>query len=291
MSVGDSCIQSREPQSAALHGTPPDSGVCGALQLATALVGPDRALAGALVAPGTVLGRSYMKVKQVLIALTTSATFTALVSIGSLSGVTAAQADDDRDAEQSKIRIGFEIAPVPLNLEGKDRQLVGLGSYLVNGPGHCNVCHSAGPATEYAVGGNPYFKGNEPTVINQATYLGGGRVFPVQAPGAPVIVSRNLTPDWTGRPEGGRYFEEFRFIIQTGTDLDHVHPNCTDPAITSSATCFPLNLPFDGDLLQIMPWPEDRHMTEHDLRAIYEYLSAIPCIAGPPTGVLHNECT
>jgi hypothetical protein len=34
--------------------------------------------------------------------------------------------------------------------------------------------------------------------------------------------------------------------------------------------------PFDGDLLQIMAWPIYQHMTDHDLRAIYEYLSAIP---------------
>ena len=32
--------------------------------------------------------------------------------------------------------------------------------------------------------------------------------------------------------------------------------------------------------------------TDHDLRAIYEYLSAIPCIEGPPApSVLHNDCT
>jgi hypothetical protein len=232
-----------------------------------------------------------MKVKRLLIALTTGATFAVLVGVGSLGGVSRALADDDEsDGEQFKIRRGFEIAPVPLYLEGKNRRLVGLGSYLVNGVGHCNVCHSAGPPTEYAPNQNPYFKGSEPTVINQATYLGGGRVFPVQAPGAPVIISRNLTPDKTGRPEGGRTFEEFRFIIQTGTDLDHLHPNCTDPAIKASTTCFPLNLPFDGNLLQIMPWPEDRHLTEHELRAIYEYLSAVPCLPGGP-GVEKNECT
>ena len=232
-----------------------------------------------------------MKIKQALIAVTMGAAFAVVVGVGILSGISQAQAvDEESGDEQLKISRGFEIVPVPLNLEGRNLPLVGLGSYLVNGVGHCNVCHSAGPSTEYAKGGNPYFKGNQPTVINQATYLGGGRVFPVQAPGAPVIVSRNLTPDKTGRPEGGRTFAEFRFIIQTGTDLDHLHPNCTDPAITSSTSCFPLNLPFDGDLLQIMPWPEDRHMTEHELRAIYEYLSAIPCISGPPTGVLHNDC-
>jgi hypothetical protein len=206
-----------------------------------------------------------------------------------LFGAARALADDD--GEQVKIRIGFEIAPVPLNLEGKDRQLVGLGSYLVNAVGSCNICHSAGPPTEYAKGGNPYFKGSQPTVVNQATYLGGGRVFPQQMPGAPLIVSRNLTPDKTGRPEGGRTFEEFRFIIETGADLDHVHPNCSDPTITASTTCYPANLPYNGDLLQIMPWPGLRHLTEHELRAMYEYLSAVPCIAGPATGVLHNDCS
>jgi hypothetical protein len=230
-----------------------------------------------------------MNFKKVLTAVSVPATFAVMFAIGSVCGISRALADDE--GEQSKIRIGFEIAPVPLNLAGKNQALVGLGSYLVNVLDHCNTCHSAGPATEFAKGGNPYFKGNQPTVVNQATYLGGGRVFPQQAPGAPLIVSRNLTPDKTGLPEGGRTFEEFRFIIQTGADLDHVHPNCSDTTITASTTCYPANLPFNGDLLQIMPWPGLRHMTEHELRAIYEYLSAVPCIAGPATGVLHNDCT
>src|SRR5271170_5629299 len=46
--------------------------------------------------------------------------------------------------DDNKVRIGFEIAPVPLNLEGRDRRAVGLGSYLVNAIGSCNDCHSAG---------------------------------------------------------------------------------------------------------------------------------------------------
>jgi hypothetical protein len=230
-----------------------------------------------------------MNVKHLLVALTAGTAFAVVVGAGSLSSVSRALADDDgSDGEQFKIQRGFEIAPVPLNLGGRNRRLVGLGSYLVNGIGHCNVCHSAGPVTEYAVGGNPYFKGSQPTVVNADTYLGGGRVFPVQAPGAPTIVSRNLTPDKTGRAVGGRTFEEFRWILTTGADLDHLHPNCTDPTIKSSSTCFPLNLPFDGELLQIMPWPEDRHMAEHEMRAIYEYLSAVPCLSG--AGVLHNDC-
>ncbi len=37
------------------------------------------------------------------------------------------------DDEESRIQRGLEIAPVPLNLKGKNRALVGLGSYIVNG--------------------------------------------------------------------------------------------------------------------------------------------------------------
>src|ERR1700682_2411560 len=89
---------------------------------------------------------------------------------GSSPRVQAQNAPDDYEA--SLIDEGFEIAPVHLNLAGKDRNLVGLGSYLVNAVGDCNGCHSAGPTTEYAPGGNPFFKGNPPAVVNQSTYLG-----------------------------------------------------------------------------------------------------------------------
>jgi hypothetical protein len=202
-----------------------------------------------------------------------------------------ARADDHgSDDDWRRIRRGFEIAPVPLNLEGKNLKLVGLGSYFVNAIGSCNDCHSTGPATEFAPGGNPYFKGNPPKVINQSVYLGGGRSFGSLIPGTPEIVSRNLTPDKTGRPIGGRTFEEFVQIIRTGVDLDHLHPNCTTDVATSSV-CFPKDQPFNGDLLQVMPWPILQSLNERDLRAIYEYLKAIPCISGPATGVLHNDCT
>ena len=193
----------------------------------------------------------------------------------------------DWDSDDARVHRGFQIAPVPLNLKGKNRELVGLGSYLVNAVASCNDCHSAGPETAYAPGGNPYFKGNPPQVINQATYLGGGRNFGSLLPGTPEIVSRNLTPDRTGRPAGGLTLAQFVHILRTGEDHDHLHPNCS-VAVTSN--CFPAFQPFNGDLLQIMPWPVYQSMGERDLRAIYEYLSAVPCIAGPPGGVLHNDC-
>lgn len=157
--------------------------------------------------------------------------------------------------DESKIQTGFEIAPVPLNLTGKNRALVGMGSYLVNGVGDCNGCH-AGPSGEFAPGGDP-FQG-EPKVVNQAAYLAGGTpLF------GPFFIPRNLTPDKTGLPEGGASFEEFKSILRTGVDPDHAHPQF-------------------GPLLQVMPWPNFQNMTDHDLRAIYEYLSAIPCIEGDP---------
>jgi hypothetical protein len=193
--------------------------------------------------------------------------------------------DRDRDDRDPRIERGFAVAPVPLNLKKKDRKLVGLGSYLVNVASDCNGCHTQDPSTEFLPGGNPYL--GQPKKVNPATYLGGGRDFgPFPAPGFPNIISRNLTPDKSGRPEGGNTFADFRKIMRTGVDLDHLHPNCS---ATVTTDCLPP--PFNGDLLQIMPWTAYQDMTDHDLRAIYEYLRAIPCIAGPPDpSVLHNDC-
>jgi hypothetical protein len=233
--------------------------------------------------------------KQVVKAVGIVAAFGAIVLAGMLSSSRRVQAvDHDNERSESEIRQGFEIAPVHLNLDGKNRELVGLGSYIVNAQSDCNGCHSAGPPTEFAPGGNPYLLNQGPTTINQATYLGGGRDFGgYPMPASPLhIISRNLTPDKTGRPEGGHTFEEFVEIMRTGEDMDHVHPTCMG---APSATCVPF--PFDGSRLQIMPWPIYHNMTDHDLRAIYEYLRAIPCIdnttSTPPAGApneLRNDC-
>ena len=65
--------------------------------------------------------------------------------------------DDDKDGDEAKVRRGLAIAPVHLNLAHKNRHLVGLGSYIVNAQGDCNGCHSAGPQTEFAPGGEGSF--------------------------------------------------------------------------------------------------------------------------------------
>ena len=54
---------------------------------------------------------------------------------------------------EERIQRGFTIAPVPLNLRGKNVAFVGLGSYIVNAQGGCNDCHTNPP---YAPGGNPF---------------------------------------------------------------------------------------------------------------------------------------
>ena len=94
-----------------------------------------------------------------------------------------------------RVTQGFAIAPVPLNLNGLDRNLVGLGSYLVNATGGCNDCHTNPPFI-----GNPF--AGDRVRINAARYLAGGTEF------GPGIVSANLTPDARRRP-GGMTFTEF----------------------------------------------------------------------------------
>lgn len=182
------------------------------------------------------------------------AAIAALLAV-TLMGSPKAKAADGADDSESRIQRGFAIAPVHLNLKGKNRALVGLGSYLVNGTGDCNGCHF-GPAGEFSPGGDPFL--GEPKQINPDAYLAGGTpLF------GPIFLPRNLTPDKTGLPEGGASFEEFRDIMRTGIDPHQAHPQF-------------------GPFLQVMPWPSFQNMTDNDLRAIYEYLSAIPCIEGDP---------
>lgn len=214
------------------------------------------------------------------------AAFGTLVLAGVLNISSRVKAQNDVDEGDSRIQQGLVIAPVPLNLDGKNRALVGLGSYIVNATVPCNECHGAGPAiSQYLPGRNPYF--GQPKMINPATYLGGGRDFGALVPGSAHIISRNLTPDKTGLPEGGRTFADFVQIMRTGVDLDNLHPTCQLGVLNT--TCIPA--PFRGDLLQVMPWPALKDLTDHDLQAIYEYLSAIPCVAGSPApSPLHNDC-
>lgn len=179
---------------------------------------------------------------------------------GVLSYVSASQAQSTEPGplDPALVEKGIQIAPVPLNLDGKDRNKVGYGSYLVNAIGGCNDCHTNPSYTE---DGDPYM--GKPTQINAAAYLSGGTAF------GPFL-SRNITPDATGEVVGGR--SNFIQILRTGLDLvDHLHPQISP-------------------LLQVMPWPLYTNLADRDLDAIYEYLTAIPCVEGGGPNAQPNRC-
>jgi hypothetical protein len=159
-----------------------------------------------------------------------------------LTGVSQGQKASGGDPETDRIVRGFQIAPVKLTLRNRSRELVGLGSYIVNAQGGCNDCHTNPP---YAPGGDPYQ--GQPKKINAAHYLAGGQQF------GP-FTSANITPDADGLP-AGLTLAQFKNVMRTGHD--------PDPAE-------------HGRLLQVMPWPVYQDMTDRDLRAIYEYLRSIP---------------
>ncbi len=182
--------------------------------------------------------------------------------------------DNDRIAE------GFKINPVPLNMTGLDVKKVGVGSYWVNSAGACNGCHGG----QFATGGNPGhlpvsqggdftgsgYTGTNPipynpsSAQNPATFLAGGNNFASKtgacdasgmgACGTTVLVSRNLTPDFStgvGLPEHNT-LQNFIQTLRTGHDFQKVH-------LTS------VTAPSDGSKLQIMPWPALGSATDYDL--------------------------
>jgi hypothetical protein len=60
----------------------------------------------------------------------------------------------------------------------------------------------------------------------------------------------------------GLPFEVFQEAFTKGTDFDKQHPRM-------------------GPLLQVMPWLAYSNMSQRQIRAIYEYLSAIPPVTVP----------
>jgi len=119
-------------------------------------------------------------------------------SAGSTGPASSSDRDDEREDEvglRARARQGLAISPVRLSLEGKsgrERTLVGLGSYIVNAASDCAGCHSG--QAGFLSGGNPFF-------------LGGGQV----------VWSRNLTPD----PATGLALtrDQFMEAMRTGRDF------------------------------------------------------------------------
>ena len=243
-----------------------------------------------------------MALRQISKALAALSAFAALLVTGTLFISQPGRADNDNNGAQDEkqmIAIGLAVNPVPLNMARKDTDMVGLGSYLVNVTSDCNGCHSV-PATAYTAPGNPFFlmPPNGPflgkKVVDPAYFLGGNQNFgSLGPPPSPNIISRNLTPDKFGRvaghAEGNNTLAQFLQIMRTGVDLDHAHPNCSSTITTNCFPHAPGLPPFNGDLLQVMPWPVFGRMTDRQLTAIYTYLTTIPCLEGGP-GEPANRC-
>jgi hypothetical protein len=206
-----------------------------------------------------------------------------------------------------------------LNFSGKNPYLVALGSYLVNSAADCNGCHTfprflrpGGTAPTAAnstanlanlgsnpLYGNPYLDGPEQSLTGQLKantnadttngtitytptgvpiyqynhFLAGGRCFGF-------FMSRNLTPDDSGKPRGLTE-AEFLQVMRQGKDISCNKPNppsyggvpdpvCGTPEGAGAGTSF------NPGVLQTMSWPTYHSMTDTDLKAIYAYLSALP---------------
>ena len=68
----------------------------------------------------------------------TTAFVTLCMCLAFSSHVSRLQGQDNQS--ESEIQRGLDIAPVALDLAGKNRSLVGLGSYYVNGVSDCVGC-------------------------------------------------------------------------------------------------------------------------------------------------------
>ena len=200
------------------------------------------------------------------------------VALSALCAFSSVARADENPAmgRESLVQQGFELSPVPidkLDLSGKSKAAVGLGSYLVNGVGDCSGCHSfpqflqqGNTAGSNPAAGDP-FEGTPSTQsvsgplvanFNVSHYLGGGQCF------GP-FMARNLTPEPNGLPEGLTE-DEFVKVMRTGEDI-HCEKEPSDPICALGP---------DTPVLQVMPWPTYHGMTDTDLRAIYAYLSSLP---------------
>jgi hypothetical protein len=163
----------------------------------------------------------------------------------------------------TRVQSSLKISPVPVNLKGKDRDLVGWGSYQANAVADCSGCHTF---PQFLSDGDPFLGTIQRPVApvrNAQHFLAGGFCFGK-------VISSNLTPDLdTGLPSN-MTVAQFITAMRSGNG-------------NSRGT------------LRIMPWPAYHNMTDRDIGAIYQYLSAIPhaepCNSScPPSYANSQDC-
>ena len=146
----------------------------------------------------------------------------------SIAAMTSGSSTAEEDENASPVQQGFEISPISkerLNLTGRDYAAVGWGSYIVNGLADCSACHSfpeflergnvagSNPAAGDPFEATPASRSAKASIanINASHYLAGGQCF------GP-FMTRNLTPDSNGLPEGLTE-TEFITVMRTGEDI------------------------------------------------------------------------
>jgi hypothetical protein len=115
--------------------------------------------------------------------------------------------------------------------------------------------------------------------IDPTSFVSGGQNF-----GS--VDSKNLTPDLNQNvssyapyavvyAEGGLDWITYWAVLHNGVDVDALFSQCGSGAPAGPNGC--ANAPTNAALLQVMPWPTIRQLTDNDLNAVWQYLSAIPC--------------
>ena len=204
-----------------------------------------------------------------------------------------AQAQSDLE-HRRRIAAGYAASPVPLNLTGKNQAQVGIGSYIVNT--HRRLQPLPQPTPSMSRRGNPYDlpppngpytgkivngKASSPSIKRRSWPAARNSVRCLQQePDSP-----HRIPTSQARPRkpptmrlGGIDWPTFWGVLHNGTDIDKIllSANGVQPGPHY------VRRPANDALLQVMPWPAVRHLTDSDLNAVWQYLSAIPCTSNNP---------
>lgn len=151
--------------------------------------------------------------------------------------------DDDNVLRGLAISPLNDDAIVKNDLSLEDQTLYGRGSYIVNGPGLCNECHTPGGR-------------NRDGTVKTEIFLSGGQSFAVPPPLQPMLHQvRTMSANLTGAAHG--FTLDFPKFIETwvsGTSFTMSSPH---------ALGFP------------MPFDTFRNMTTTDKQAVYTYITTI----------------
>ncbi|MEI9952740.1 MAG: hypothetical protein WDO74_28095 [Pseudomonadota bacterium] len=146
---------------------------------------------------------------------------------------------------------GLAISPLNddslvTSLSAQDQQLYGRGSYIVNGPGLCNECHTAGG------------RDRATNKVRTSIFLTGGQAFAVPPPLYPVLKNvRTVSANLTGASHG--------FKLGYSTFVDSLLSGLS--FTKAPAAPYPLGFP--------MPFDVFRNMSNGDKLAVYTYISTI----------------